>query len=44
MSVERAPVAIKPSTITAWIDPAKTNRAALEEALKRVGAELEKKP
>lgn len=42
--VERAAVSSKPSAVTAWIDSAKTDRAALEASLKQVGAEIEKKP
>lgn len=33
--VERATVSFKEGRLTAWIDPDKTNRAALEEALKK---------
>jgi copper chaperone CopZ len=33
--VERATVSFKDGVVTAWIDPARTNRAALEAALKK---------
>ena len=39
--VERAIVNAGTSTLTAWIDPAKTGRAALEEALKKARVELQ---
>ncbi len=42
--VERASVSAESHTITAWIDAAKTNRAALEEALKKAGAITDPKP
>lgn len=42
--VERATVAAKPSQITAWIDAKKTDRPALEAALKRAGVEVDPKP
>lgn len=42
--VERATVAAKPSMITAWIDARKTDRAALEVALKRVGVQVDPNP
>ena len=37
--VERATVSSEKGLLTAWIDPAKTNRAALEEALKKAHVE-----
>ncbi len=38
--VERATVSSQTRMLAAWIDPAKTSRAALEEALKKAGAIL----
>ncbi len=38
--VERATVSASPSRITAWIDGTKTDRAALEDALKKAGVAL----
>lgn len=38
--VERATVSSEKSTLTAWIDPSKTNRAALEDALKKAHIEM----
>lgn len=38
--VERAQASFKLGKVTAWIDPAKTNRAALEESLKQRGVDL----
>jgi hypothetical protein len=38
--VARATVSTSPSRVTAWLDAKKTDRAALEKALKRVGATL----
>jgi hypothetical protein len=38
--VERATVTSTPSRVTAWIDATKTNRAALEDALKKAGVGL----
>lgn len=42
--VERATVSAQPSMVTAWIDPSKTDRAALEAALKRAGVQIDPKP
>lgn len=41
--VERATVSATPSAIIAWIDATKTKREALEEALKKVRADLVQK-
>jgi hypothetical protein len=38
--VEQANVSEKPSQVTAWIDPSKTNREALIEALKKARVEF----
>ena len=38
--VEQATASFKAGLVTAWIDPTQTNRAALEEALKKKGVEL----
>ena len=38
--VERAQASFKDKRLTAWIDPAKTNRVALEELLKQRGVDL----
>jgi copper chaperone CopZ len=41
--VETATASFKSGLVTAWIDPAKTNRAALEEALTKRGVTLKGK-
>jgi len=41
--VEHAIVISKPSRVTAWIDAKKTDRTALETALKRAGVEVDPK-
>jgi copper chaperone CopZ len=38
--VERAQASFRDKKVTAWIDPAKTNKAALEESLKQRGVDL----
>lgn len=38
--VERAQASFREKKVTAWIDPAKTNKAALEESLKQRGVDL----
>jgi len=42
--VVQAMVNTAPSTVTAWIDPAKTNRAAVEASLKKAKVEVKSKP
>jgi hypothetical protein len=41
--VEQANVVTDPSLVIAWIDPAKTNRAAVEASLKKANVELKPK-
>lgn len=42
--VERAVASFKEGQVTAWIDPAKTNREALVAALKKAGVTLPEEP
>lgn len=38
--VDRATASLKEGRVSVWFDPAKTNRAALEETLKKLGLEV----